>query len=116
MASNNKQVDSQHIASYAKEHFGELNKLQKFVTGELISQTKTNDLAFTRAAINYLLKEIDDPKISREISDLNAKEVLNQLLEVANEHSKRRVELTSLVSFAAITRALKVFPCPKPWC
>lgn len=116
MTSNNKQITPKLIPKYATGHFGPLNRLQTDVTKILVREAEQENMVFTQAAVNYLLEEIEDPEISEKYKTPETRDVLLRLLTVASEHTRSRSEFKTLLSFASIKRALKVFPCPKPWC
>lgn len=132
MATNSRLAPSE-IVSHAKRRFGKLNPLQDFVVTTLVDKARERNLVFTKGAINYLLREIEDPDILEDLAESQAEDVLSELLSVAIENSQRwnpkehkrpamekefgdsSVSLV-LLSYSSIVRALRVFPCPKPWC
>ena len=114
--SNNKSLTADQIAHYVERAFGELNWLQWDVSNWLISSAKAENFVITKAALNYLFEEIDDPEKIKDISKDQAKLVFLQLLDETSKHFNRKVRSRYMLSLAAIRRAFKVFQCPKPWC
>ena len=126
MSSTNSRLKPLRIAGHSRKKFGSLNPLQREVVSQLTETAERENFIITKGAVNYLLREIEDPSSTQDITDAEAQDVLQRLLEATSQDAQefqpeatirgdRRTEYT-LLSYSTLRNTLRVFRCPKPWC